>query len=166
MTSAQLIPALIVPFIAWRVYRRFRRNVGRQPFQPGRLVSRIIFFSLISVLIGLGAMAHLPSLEALGGGLLLGVPLALIGLQLTKFETTPEGNFYTPDTVIGVTMIVLLAGRIAYRIYALYSLMPTLTGEPTPQMFQSPLTLLIYGVTAGYHIAYYAGVLLRSSKSD
>ena len=162
MTTTQLVPAIVIPFIAWRVYMRVRRNVGRQPFRPSQLVVRIVIFSIISLLIGLGAMNYPQSLEALGGGLVLGVPLALIGLHLTKFETTPTGKFYTPNTAIGVALIVLFAGRVGYRMFALFGASPT--GSPPPAPFQSPLTLLIFGVTAGYYIAYYAGVLRRGKK--
>ena len=34
----------------------------------------------------------------------MGVPLGLIGLRLTSFETTPEGRFYTSHPYIGVTI--------------------------------------------------------------
>jgi hypothetical protein len=164
MTSTQLVPLIIVPFLAWRVYSRVRRNIGRQPFHPGRLVTRIVLWSVISVLFALGTMGYLPSLEALAGGLLLALPLAFIGTHLTKFEDTPQGKFYTPNTAIGVALIVLFMGRVAYRMYALYTLTPTLTGRPTPEMFQSPITLFIYGLTGGYYIAYNAAVLIRSHK--
>jgi hypothetical protein len=163
MTSAQIVPAIIVPFIAWRVYVRVRRNIGRQPFQPRRMVARVAIFSVVSVLVGLGALAYLPSLAALGGGLLLGVPLALVGLHLTRFETTEQGRFYTPNTAIGVALTVLLVGRMGYRMFSLFAALP-LAGMPPPALFQSPLTLLIFGVTAGYYIAYYTGVLWRGPK--
>ena len=163
MTSAQLVPALIVPLIAWRVYVRVRRNIGRQPFQPKRTISRIVIFSVLSVLVGLGAFGYLPSLAALGGGLLLGAPLALIGLHLTKFETTPQGKFYTPNTPIGVALSVLFVGRVGYRFFVLMTV-PVVNGNPTPALFHSPLTLFIFGLTAGYYIAYYAGVLVHGGK--
>jgi len=52
MTSTQLAPALITTFVAWRIYVRLRRNIGRQPFQPRRMIFRVAFFSLLTVLIG------------------------------------------------------------------------------------------------------------------
>jgi len=165
MTNAQLVPAIIVPFIAWRIYMRARRSIGRQPFLPNRLIVRIGIFSLISVLMGLASFFYLPSLGALAGGLVLGALLSLLGLHLTKFESTPEGKFYTPNTAIGIALIVLFVGRISYRMFALLTLTPTLDGRATPQLFQSPLTLLIFGVTAGYYIAYNAGVLVRAKQA-
>ena len=164
MTASQLAPAIIIPFIAWRVYRRVQRNIGRQRFQPTRLTVRIVIFSVISVLIGLATLAYPLSLAGLGGGLLLGVPLALAGLHLTRFETTPDGKFYTPNTAIGVAVIVLFAGRITYRMMVLFVSPPA--DQPPPALFQSPLTLVLFGVTAGYYIAYNAGVLIRGKKLE
>ena len=46
MTSTQLVPALIIPFIAWRVYRRVRRNIGRQQFRPAKLKASITVTAL------------------------------------------------------------------------------------------------------------------------
>ena len=153
MTNSQLVPAIMVPLIAWRVYVRVRRNIGRQPFQPRRRMVRIVIFSIVSVLIGLGAFGYLPPVAALGGGLLFGVPLALYGLHLTKFDTTSEGKFYTPNTAIGAALTVLLAGRMGYRMFVLLAVPPS-EGMPPPSLFHSPLTLLIFGVKAGYYIAY------------
>ena len=165
MTSAQLLPALVVPFVIWRVYARVRRNVGRQPLRPKRMIARIVFFSIITVLAGAASLLYLPSLAALGGGLLLGVPLALVGLRLTRFEQTAEGKFYTPNTYIGIAVTMLLVGRIAYRMTALFGATAA-GGQIPPALFQSPLTLIFFGVTAGYYIAYYAGILLRADGEN
>jgi hypothetical protein len=31
-------------------------------------------------------------------------------------------------------------------------------------LFHSPFTLLVFGVTTGYYIAYYSGLLIRNRK--
>jgi len=163
MTSKQIVPALIIPFIAWRVYSRARRNIGRQPFRPGRLKASIWIFSIITALFAFAALDFLPSLAALGGGLLVSLGLAWLGLHLTRFEFTPEGKFYTPNTALGLGVTVLFVGRIAYRMFVIYG-MPELQSPTAPLPFQSPLTYFLFGVTAGYYIAYSAGVLFRSHR--
>jgi hypothetical protein len=163
MTNAQLVPALVVPFIAWRVYLRARRSIGRQPFQPNRLLVRIGIFSVVSLLMGAASFSYLPSLAALAGGLVLGGLLSLVGLRLTRFEDTPAGKFYTPNTALGVALLALFVGRIAYRLFVIFG-EPLIGDGPAPRMFQSPLTLLIFGLTAGYYIAYNAGVLVRAKR--
>lgn len=164
MKPAQLAPALIIPLIAWRIYVRVRRNIGRQPLQPGRMIARIVIFSVLSLLIAAGAFVYPPVLLGLVGGLVLGVPLALVGLRLTKFESTPNGKFYTPNTAIGLTLSALFIGRIIYRIIVLTD--ATTYNASSPEIFRSPLTLSIFGLTAGYYIAYYAGVLRRSRTEN
>jgi hypothetical protein len=163
MTSAQLAPALIVPFVVWRVYRRVRRNIGPQKWQPGRLVGRAIFFGVISGLIALAVAAHPPVLMGLVGGLALGLPLAWWGVELTRFETTAEGKFYTPNTWIGLGVTLLLVGRLVYRLTALLGAAPV-SGPMPPDLFKSPLTLVMFGLTAGYYVAYSAGVVMRGKK--
>lgn len=164
MTSTQAASLVIVPLVAWRVYARVRRNIGRQRFRPGRMTFAIVFFSAITLLLGLGAAWHPPALAALAGGVAVSVPLALFGLHLTKFEVTPEGRFYTPHTGIGVALTVLFVGRLAYRIYTIVN-HPPVPGAPPPSMYQSPLTLFIFGLIAGYYIVYYLGARVRGSRA-
>jgi cytochrome b561 len=162
MTSAQLVPAIVIPLILWRVYSRARRAIGRQPWRHGRLVTAVVLFSVITLLIGLGGWRSPTSLAALGGGLVLGIPLAIVALRLTRFESVADGKFYTPNATIGIAVTLLLVARIAYRIVVMLGTPPT-AGVP-PSFYQSPLTLLVFGVTAGYYIVYYAGVLNRGRK--
>ena len=163
MNSKQLVPALIIIFIAWRVYMRARRYIGRQPFHPKRLQATIWIFSIITVLFALSALLSLPTLGALAGGLVLSMGLAWFGLRLTKFEDTPAGKFYTPNTALGLGVTALFVGRFFYRLFVLYA-MTDLQSPTAPQPFQSPLTYFLYGLTAGYYITYSAGVLIRSHK--
>lgn len=164
MTNRELLPALIVPFIAWRVYRRVKRNIGRQPFRPVRLGVSIGIFSTVVLLFAAVGMRHPPVLAALGGGVLVSVALAWYGLGLTKFETTPEGRFYTPNTALGIAITVLFVGRLAYRMVTVAGA-PHLADVPVAPPFQSPLTYFLFGLTAGYYIAYYAGVLIRGPRT-
>lgn len=160
MKPAQLAPALIIPLVAWRIYVRVKRNIGPQPLHRGRMIARMIIFGVLTLLIGIGTITHPPTLAGLAGGLFLGVPLALLGLHLTQFEDTPKGKVYTPNTAIGIGLTLLFVGRIVYRVIVL-SEAQSERDPSLPQLFQSPLTLLVFGVTAGYYIAYYAGVLRR-----
>lgn len=163
MTSKQLVPALIIPFIAWRIYMRVRRNIGRQLFHPNRLKVSVGIFSTVAVIFLLVTLQYPLVAAALGGGLVLAVPIALVGLKLTKFEDTPQGKFYTPNTALGIGISALFIGRLAYRYLVLY-LSPDLQTAAAQPAFQSPLTFFLFGLSAGYFIAYQIGVLIRSHK--
>ncbi len=142
--------------VAWGLYRRIRRTIGRQRLRRGRLWFSLVVFSLVSLLLALTSLFHPTLLEGLAGGLLLGGVLGWFGLRLTRFETTPEGHFYTPNAHIGIALSLLLIGRLAYRFWVLDDL-ATAANHPPPM--QSPLTLFIFGLLAGYYIIYYLGLL-------
>jgi hypothetical protein len=165
MTSAQLAPAIFLPLVAWRVYVRVRRNVGRQRLEPKRLKMRVVIFAIITVLFTAAAVAYPKTLAAFAGGVAVSFALAWIGIRLTTFERTPTGDYYTPNTVIGVALSLLLVGRIAYRFIVLYQ--ATSGGAvPATPAFGSAITLGIVGLTFGYYVAYYTGVLLRAKHLD
>jgi hypothetical protein len=160
-----VIPTVLVLVVGWRLYGRFRRNIGRQPLQRRRMIFRISIYAVFTV--GLGVVSFLLArrlsvFAGLLGGVALGVGLGLYGLHLTRCETTAEGFFYTPNPYMGLGLSLLLVGRLAYRLMVL-----THTGVEspvTPQLMQSPLTLFIFGLLAGYYMAYFTGILRRSRE--
>src|SRR5277367_1654760 len=105
--------------IVWSIIRRVRRNIGRQPLRPRRAITSITILSLVSVLIAAVSFHNTNLLLGLVGGLLLGGLLGLVGLRLTRFETTDVGHFYTPNMHIGIALSVLFVGRIIYRYVVL-----------------------------------------------
>jgi hypothetical protein len=159
--SPGLLPALLLPFLAWRVYRRFHRNVGRQPLRRGRLLTGIVVFAAISLLLLAVTFSAPRLMGSLGGGLAAGVGLAFVGLRLTRFEIGEDRHFYTPNTYIGVALTLMLAGRILYRFSVLYFSGPAVPAG-APAFMQSALTLAMIGLTAGYYIAYNFGVIRKA----
>src|SRR5664279_1923034 len=157
MTPGQVVPYfLFVGLFAWGIYRRVRRNIGRQPLRPRRITVSIVIFCVVSILFFIMSLQQLHLMLGIGGGLALGVMLGFVGLRLTRFETTDEGHFYTPNTHIGVALSVLFIGRILYRFWVLRDSVNA-TGHPPP--FQSPLTFFIFGLIAGYYIVYYLSLI-------
>ena len=145
----------LIPLIAWRVYSRFRRLVGRQRLSKVRPWITLAIFPVLLVLLGFAAHAHLERLWWLAGGLGLGALLGMFGLRKTRFERVGSEFFYTPNAHIGVLVSLLFVGRLLYRGYEFYVL-----GTAQPQDFaSSPLTLLVFGVLAGYYTMYAAGIL-------
>ena len=118
------MPILFGGLIVWGLYRRVRRNIGQQKLCPVRSVFSIVILTAVSVLlVGMAVQLQMPKLLlGIGGGLLLGVPLGLLGLRLTKFETTEAGHFYTPDMRIGIALSLLFAGRMLYRFWVIGSI--------------------------------------------
>ncbi len=161
MTTPPVMPVLFGGLIAWGIYRRVRRSIGRQKLRPVRIIISLVIFSLVSLgFLAISLNLHLPKLQiGIGGGLALGALLGFFGLRLTKFETTDEGHFYIPNTHIGVALSLLFAGRIIYRIWVLNT-MAAAGNHPPP--FQSPLTFFIFGLIAGYYLVYYVGLFVHT----
>lgn len=160
-----ITPILITLAVAWAIYRRVRRNIGRQRIRATRMRWRIGLLGIIGVLVLVVSLRHVELCAALIAGVAGGVVLAWFGLRYTQFETTVQGSFYTPHTYIGVFVSVLLLGRIAYRFVAVYPLMHAAVQANSNPMLgyqKSPLTLAIFGVLVGYYVAYYLGVLHKS----
>lgn len=154
--SSTLILLGVLALLAWRVYARLRRLVGRQRSTAWRHWIGIVLYSLLSLLLGLQAFRNVEALAALVGGLAVGAGLAVLGLRLTKFEATREGFFYTPNAHIGIVLSVLFVCRIAYRVVQVTVLRQP--GAPL-DFVRSPLTLVVYGMLAGYFVVYAIGMV-------
>jgi hypothetical protein len=159
----QIVPLVFTLLIVWRLMVRFRRNVGRQPLRPRRMIVTICIYSAVTILLGAGSLlvGHMNVFAGLLCGLVPGAALGFYGLHLTRFEATPQGFFYTPNAYVGVGLSALFVARLAYRAMVFSS---AATRSTAPQPFQSPLTMFLYGLLAGYYVAYYAGVLVRSNE--
>jgi hypothetical protein len=158
MQTSNLAVAAIVALVAWRLYSRFRRMVGRQRYRPWRTAITLILFPVIVLLVGVGASAHTLALEALAGGLATGIALGVVGLRLTRYEATPLGRYYTPNAHIGIALSLLFAARIVWRAIELRSAGADFSAH-APDFARSALTLLVFGVLAGYYITYAAGLV-------
>jgi hypothetical protein len=159
MNTASLVIVALVPLIAWRLYSRVRRNIGRQKSRPGRHWAGAIFFSLLLVLLALAAMTRPLSGVALAAGSLCGAALGIWGLKLTRYERTAEGFFYTPNAYLGIALSLLLVARVLYRLSEVYLLQGTASAAQAQDFVRSPLTLLIIGLVAGYYATFAIGLL-------
>jgi len=153
-----LLPAAIAALVAWRLYSRIRRMVGRQRLSKVRQWVTLCVFPLLIALLLVGSLSHPDVALALVGGVMVGVALGVYGLRLTTFEQTPQGFFYTPNAHLGIALSLLLIGRIGYRAVQLYWL-PGAIQEGSAAFARSPLTLLIFGMLAGYYISYAIGLI-------
>jgi hypothetical protein len=155
-----LVPILLGAFIVWRFYSRIRRMVMRQKLSKLRPWITVCVFPILLIVFALSSLAHPLPLAALVGGVAVGTGLGIYGLRLTRFETTPEGMFYTPNAHLGIALSALLIGRIGYR----FILNPP-SGAWPPQPTLSPanpgswITLLFFGTLAGYYVTYAIGLI-------
>jgi hypothetical protein len=148
---------VLVPLVLWRVYARVRRMVGRQRLSRYRPWITLAIFPALILLLCTAAYPQLWRLWWLAAGLGAGVLLGVYGLQRTKFEPTPQGLYYTPNAHLGIALSLLFVARIVYRLVEVYALQPS-APHGLEEFVRSPLTLSVFGLLAGYYIAYAIGL--------
>ncbi len=148
----------IALFVAWRVYVRVRRMIGRQRLGRFRPWFTVCFFPLLILVLMLGALVHPVVALALVSGVAVGTGMGWYGLRRTLFEATPTGLFYTPHAPLGIAISVLFVARIVYRLVQGSMFTSTLAAPPA-DFARSPLTLVIFGTLAGYYVTYAIGLL-------
>jgi hypothetical protein len=158
-----IVTVVVVALVAWRVYARVRRNIGRQHFVPARSWLSVTLFPLLIVLIAVGLRFQPPVMGlSLLGGVVAGVALGILGLRLTRFEVTAEGIYYVPSAHLGIALSTLLVTRFLYRFMT--------AGAAGSQagaalaVHLTPLTLVLVGTLAGYYVTYAAGLLRWSVR--
>jgi cytochrome b561 len=132
--------------------------VGRQRFSIIRACITLVVFPAVVLLLAAAGLPHPERLAWLAAGLVGGSLLAVFGLKKTVFEPRPEGLFYTPNAHLGIALSLLFVLRIAYRFIEIYMLNPGMPRD-AQDFARSPLTLAVFGLLAGYYIAYAIGLL-------
>ena len=153
------VTVAILALVAWRVYMRFRRSVGRQRFVPGRSWLSVTLFPVALVLVAFGLRFQPPVMGfSLAAGLVLGVAVGVLGLRLTRFEPAQDALYYVPSAHLGIALSTLLVARIAYR-YFTAGVPGSDPGAAPVAMHLTPLTLVLIGTLAGYYVTYAIGLL-------
>jgi cytochrome b561 len=168
MDQKQITLMLTIALVAFAIYRRVRRTIGRQPFQPKRMQARMAIFGVVGAIALLFSFRNIDVGGAMVAGLVGGAALGVFGVRHTKFETTPKGQFYTPHTYIGLFVTLLLLGRLAYRFLIVMPAMQAAAqadANPYAAFQKSPLTMAIFGIVIGYYIAYYGAVIREMRRT-
>jgi len=156
--------------MAFAIYRRARSHIGRQPLRPTRLKIRMGILSVVAIVILV--LSHAPLLAALAG-VAAGAATAVFSLKHTHFERTPERVYYTPNIYIGLALMALFVGRVAYRVMGqMDAISAAQAGAQAGQAvrpnfasaFGNPTTTAIFLLLVGYYVVYYAGILRTAAK--
>jgi hypothetical protein len=157
--SAMGIAALVMLL----VYRRIRRNFGRQTLQPKRMMLRMAVLLVIAVLLAPLAAKSPAYLGAILAGIVAGVGLALWAAARLRFERIDGQLFYLPHTVSGVVITVVVLGRVAYRAAQMVWWPEDLASPASGgSMVRSPATAGLLFALIGYYVCYYSCVLWKS----
>jgi hypothetical protein len=165
---------IMVPLLAWIVWRRVSRSFGRQPIKRKTMIMRIAIFAVVGCLLALSGLHKIALAEGLFGGVILGAGLGALGVRLTRFEVDPvRGDCYIPNPWIGAILTVLLLGRLVWRFMVVLPQMQQAhaaaqtapgAGPWSTGYTSSPLTMLVIGLLIGYYIVYFTGLLIHHRR--
>jgi hypothetical protein len=163
------MPLMMIPLLAFAVWRRVRSQFGSQPIRRKKMTVRIVIFAVLGVLVMAASLHDMRLLGGLAGGAIAGAALGLIGLRFTRFLVDPvKGDCYVPNPYIGTLVTVLFLARLFYRYAMVYPQMQDASGATPPihgpAIGQSPLTLAMFGLLVGYYVCYFAGLLIHHQR--
>jgi hypothetical protein len=167
MSIATLALILLLPVLAWRIYRRLQTQMQRQRSIMSRHYTGLLVFGAM-LLVPLAQLFDRPfSLAALGAGAIAGILLGNYGLRRTRFEDTSEGYYFTPPMRMGILVAMVLVVRVLYLCIEIY--MNQGSNQPYPRLTDSPETMLCVGMTAAYFATFSASLMrwrLRLRKEN
>ena len=101
-------------------------------------------------------------------GIGVGAILGLLGLALTRWESRPEGLFYTPSRWLALVLVFAIAARVVYGWWR-----GTHSGSSAPgdqhwliTASGTQLSLAVAAGLIGYYLAYSIGVRLRLTRHE
>jgi hypothetical protein len=101
-------------------------------------------------------------------GIGVGAILGLLGLALTRWESRPEGFFYTPSRWLALVIVFAIAARVVYGWWR-----ATHSGSSAPgdqhwfiTTSGTQLSLAVAAGLIGYYLAYSIGVRLRLTRHE
>jgi hypothetical protein len=127
-------------------------------------LSAILFLSFTFLLSFWIGSAFRFALIGMGFGAILG----MLGLALTRWESQPEGLFYTPNRWLALIVTLAISARFAYGWWR-----ATHSGSSAPadQHWQitasgTQLPLAVAAGLIGYYLVYSIGVRLRLARHE
>lgn len=165
-----LIPAVFVLFI---MYRRVRRNFGKQKLKRGYLIFRMVLLCIVGILMLIPTFfsQELAVVTIIGAG--IGVGLAIWAAKHTRFLNQDGILYYLPHSYTGMIVTALFVGRIAYRVFVMAQPHTVVTTDWNPGMsdfggfssiYHNPVTRLVFFILIGYYVYYYWYVLHESKN--
>jgi hypothetical protein len=155
-------------FIAFMLYRRFKRTVGFQKLKRTRLIFRSVMFGLLGCVFLSFGMFHPINFVADAAGLTAGLILSYYAIKHLRLEKREDGWYYRTHLWIEVTVLAIFVGRIVYRLLAMYmqapgAFYPAPGADPLQGVANDPLTVAVLFVMISYYIRYFV-YLLRKEK--
>ncbi|GMA50091.1 hypothetical protein GCM10025857_14480 [Alicyclobacillus contaminans] len=163
---------IIVVLVLFGMYRRIRRTVGFQYLVRGRLTTRVVIFSILALVILAAGAADPMSYVSDAIGLVIGGIIAYISARTTKFEMRDGRWGYLQHLWIGIGLIVLFIGRLAFRFIEISQEVGNIhqqqagQNQMAAQSFSDPWTSGIFMLLVAYYIGYFVFLLRKARQLE
>jgi hypothetical protein len=161
-----LLPLLFVVLLPVSIVQRYRLGTARRLGRSwvAKLNSALISLSAF-LFIWASAMMNfwLPrtfvyTVAGFVGGCLLG----LVGLKLTRWESTARGLHYTPNRALVLVITVAVAARVLYGFWRSWHAWHDAGGSGSWLANSGAAgSLGVGGVVLGYYVSYWSGIARR-----
>ncbi|MES3021860.1 MAG: hypothetical protein V4857_09790 [Pseudomonadota bacterium] len=148
---------VLAPLLIWRIYSRLKTTMARQRSILQKHYTGLGLFTAMALVPATELMGKPMSLLWLALGLAAGIGYGIWGLRLTRYETTAQGYFFTPNARLGIFIAMLFIARLLYVGVELYANQNS--AAPRVAFTDRPFTMLALGVVAGYFATMSAGLL-------
>ena len=148
---------LVLRYRAGTVRRRGRRWVA-----TANLISMILSAGLFLWLAAITTFWVPKALIYSFTGLIAGCLLGLVGLALTRWETTPQALYYTPNRWLVLLITLAVTARLLYGVWRIWHAWRMAGPDPTWLASAGVAGSMAVGaVVLGYYLTYSAGVRWR-----
>ena len=151
------------------LFLRYRAGTARRPARRWVAAINVVAVSVSTTLLLLVAavtsywvpVALRYALLGLAGGALLG----LLGLGLSRWEETPRSLHVTPSRALVLTIMLVVAARLAYGFWRSWHAWHAAAGDTSWLVASGAAGSLAAGaLVLGYYLTYWAGVWGRINR--
>lgn len=153
---------LLLPLSLWQRYRLGKARRLARPWLV-KLNGWVLLLSLLLFLLSMvitnlwwpGALAY----AAVGVG--VGLALGIIGLWLSRFESTPQGLYYTPNPWLILALTLLVTARIVMGFVEVWRYWQGNQSLAIIPVLDHASLFAVAGLVLGYYLAYTWGLWRR-----
>lgn len=164
-----VLPLILVALTPLLLIQRYRAGKARRLARPWMATFALVMMALSTLffLIGAGFTSIWVEGTAAGAaaGLAAGLVLGVVGLLLTRWESTARSLHYTPNRWLVLLVTVIVSARVLYGLYrsALVA-QAGMSGTSVALAFGIPESFAAGGAVIGYYLAYNAGLRWRMQR--
>lgn len=149
--------------------QRYRAGKARRLARPWVATFALVMMAISTLffLIGAGFTSIWVAGTVAGAtaGVAAGLVLGMMGLVLTRWESTPRSLHYTPNRWLVLLVTFIVSARVLYGLYrsALVA-QAGMAGTSVALAFGIPESFAAGGAVIGYYLAYNAGLRWRIQR--